>query len=345
MPAVVDISDDFLMVDGLVPVTVRPPARENANAELIVNGSFNTGLPPGWTTNNFEWLGDDGNVVISEGASTSHIGQAFSTIVGQVYIVEFDVYSPTFSVDLAVWLGTTIDDDQIVYLPTLSGHHRFTFTALNATTWIRLQSQNILARYDNISVRRSGDVAITKALRRAISVRELRASEGMYRPGDVRWHLHYSQIASPPSLGATIIDAVGTEWIVLNVDRQAFDTRWACACRNHSIVAVNETLVTIKKAGFTKGESGTEKPGWPVFAANVRAKIQRQDSITPITENDKRHLPVPVEIYCRDKFPVDHRFMVVGSDGQEYKVKGYRDSDDLSMPFTIIAEKTPWPLS
>lgn len=344
MPVTLDITDDFLdVVDNLEAVTVRPPLGESQYSELLTNGDFDTDLV-GWTASNFTW---EERLALSDATSGSSIIQSIATTAGVQYILAFDLMTPEASVaGVAVKIGTSSNGSQIAsYTPSYSGRHVRTFTATGSTTWLTFRGDDRAARYGNITCRRLDDTSVASALRRAINTREVFASAGQLRQGDVRWHIYETQLTSPPALGALIIDANSTEWTVLGVDRETLDSRWRCLCRNNAVASVDETLVTIKKHELTKGDGGAQKAVPVTWAASVRARIQRQEAPAPLTENGRRYLPGPVEIYCRDPFVVDQRFQVVDSHGQTFKVTGYRYPDDIMQPFTILAEQTPWPLS
>lgn len=114
-----------------------------------------------------------------------------------------------------------------------------------------------------------------QALRRAVTIREAQASNGLYTTQDVRWHFETGAVNPAPSLGDVIYeDGQDQLWTVLAVETATLRTRYACVCRNLAIVHHLDTLLTIKRPSYTKDSYGAETATLSLLHQSVSGRIQ-----------------------------------------------------------------------
>lgn len=65
-----------------------------------------------------------------------------------------------------------------------------------------------------LRARNGAETTIEKSLRRAVSHKEAKASDGKYTTDDVVFHFAASEVAARPTLGSQIIDDAG-RWTIL----------------------------------------------------------------------------------------------------------------------------------
>ena len=73
--------------------------------------------------------------------------------------------------------------------------------------------------------------SVAKALRRAVTIREVTASGGYYTMQDTIWHLALDEMAYTPKEGDTTTDASSVVWTIIEVAKQTLSSRWRCVCR------------------------------------------------------------------------------------------------------------------
>ncbi len=188
---------------------------------------------------------------------------------------------------------------------------------------------------------------VDHAFRRNISIREVEASKGHYRLGDVRWHLDRQEVSTPPDPGAVIIDNDDNEWTLLEVRRDVQDSRWRCVTRN-LVVAENLTSpIEIQRNEWTKGAHGEMIPHWVTVAANVRARIQEQSRSSEVVndrQTSSRDTVIYVNVAIEDNFPGDlRRYRILDANGLVYKILRVDQSDRIDVLPRIHAEVSPSP--
>lgn len=70
-----------------------------------------------------------------------------------------------------------------------------------------------------------------QALKRPVTLRELELSNGIYLPGDVRWHFASADLEADPVVGTLIVESGGRTWSVVERDASVFGTRHTCTAR------------------------------------------------------------------------------------------------------------------
>lgn len=338
-----DPSTDFEdITDGLEAVTIRIPTLEKADDERLTNGRFDKNLTS-WTATGFAW-----EERLAKGGSLATLIQSITTVVGDVYQVEFDLFANWSATEPKVKIGTSSGGSQIATVqPGECGRFAETFTATATTTWLTLLAGDLTARFGNVSVRKIESASITHALRRAVSTREVAASGGVYRAGDTKWHLPDAEVSTsaPPRVGGLLIDGDDNEWSILAVDEHTLGNRWRCWCRKNTIADLGtDSQITIKKQVYVKDEGGAAAADLTTWARSVRAKIQVEDT-TPETLHHLRLTPRKATIFVQHYMPIDHRFVAVANDGRTYKLLGYRQPERIDGLFQIDASDDPWPMN
>lgn len=184
----------------------------------------------------------------------------------------------------------------------------------------------------------SSNVSVTNALQRAVSTREVLASDGKYRTGDVRWHLPVAECASAPSLGDALVDAASARWIVLAVVEATLSNRWACVCRNVAIAYGLDDTVDILAATYSKGTGGAAEASYKVWKTGIRARIQ-PESTTPETVGGARKTSRRYQILLGEEFALTHQHQVRDVQGAVYQVESMTGAERIGELSTITARK------
>jgi len=182
----------------------------------------------------------------------------------------------------------------------------------------------------------SGAIAITSALRRAVTTREAAASDGKYTTSDVHWHLAAAELPAPPRLGDQIIDASSESWTILETQLATCGSRWNCTARNLALAGGLNTYVTILREVATKGPSGAVEPTFVPYASGVQARIQEL-SATRNEQHGRQSGIVKAKIYLAQQVLVDNGNRIQAADGTLYEVTGYERPDSIASLFTINA--------
>ena len=194
----------------------------------------------------------------------------------------------------------------------------------------------------------SDDVSISHALQRALSTREIEASDGKYLAGDVRWHVPVVEVVNDdgdtiePDPGDVIIDAADHRWTILEKRLDTLSHRWRLVTRDPFIAYGLDDTVDILRIAYAKGTSGADEPTAHVWKAGIRARIQPVAS-----EYGKEHAAArrvkTVRITIAEDLDLHTRHQVRGKDGTAYKITGYDRAERIGELSTIHAEVTPWP--
>ena len=187
---------------------------------------------------------------------------------------------------------------------------------------------------------REGDTdAVAHALRRAVSLREADASDGLYTASDVHWHLPQEEVAGAPVLGGTITDADDEEWTILATSDDTLGDRWDCICRNLVITEQLNTLVTIQVSTSVKGETGAHEQTWADQQRGVRGRLQREEGQVQSAVGTRQIDPT-YKFFFRETIRLTSRHRIVDSDGNRYRVVGYQDPERIDK--LAEARLKPW---
>jgi len=186
-------------------------------------------------------------------------------------------------------------------------------------------------------------ISTTNALRRAVTNTEAapEGTGGDVRSGDVFWHMPQTDVASRPEIGGTITDSGSVVWEILAVEEQTFTTRWRCQTRVIAFRAIYDTLVSIERARFSKGEHGETLSQWTMWKPSVRAKIQQIDAV-PALEHDARIMRASHLILIEEDQSIGEGKRIIGPDGAIYNVLSTDDYGQVGRPQRVFAAKVPW---
>lgn len=73
--------------------------------------------------------------------------------------------------------------------------------------------------------------SVAGALRRALTLEEVSRSGGVFRIGDLKWHLPKTQVPTLPKEGDRIVDGAGAVFRIFMVKVQTLASRVACWTR------------------------------------------------------------------------------------------------------------------
>ena len=182
---------------------------------------------------------------------------------------------------------------------------------------------------------------ITHALQRAITNAEVEASNGLYRMGDVRWHIPDVEAGTAPRLGDVVVDASSDRYTIIDAQYATLEARWRLICRNLRMVFQLDDTITLLRAVYTKSTGGAAEPTWHVWRT-VDARIQPQTFDIGV-ENTAKRLVKGVDIFIAESLDIDTEHRVRGRDGTIYKIASYAGAERIGELSTISAEVTPWP--
>lgn len=190
------------------------------------------------------------------------------------------------------------------------------------------------------------NTSIDHALQRALSTREVAASDGKYVMGDVRWHIARVEVGTSPQLGDTMEDAAGNRQLIIDRQLATLEHRWRLICRNPRIVYGLDDTITIQRATFAKGVGGAHEATWHTWITGLRARIQPEMSeFGAVNMAQTRTKGVRIAIAEDGNLTPDiqtnHR--VLGQDGQTYRITGFDRAERIGELSIIRAEVTPWP--
>jgi len=119
------------------------------------------------------------------------------------------------------------------------------------------------------------------AKRRAITTREMMASNGVYVASDVKFLIPAAPITDPfaPKPGDEIEDDDGTVYTVLEVPWNKAKQTYHAISRNLAIANDLRDTITIQKAARTQDSiGGVVRDVWSTLYASVSARLQPQDA-------------------------------------------------------------------
>lgn len=129
-----------------------------------------------------------------------------------------------------------------------------------------------------VSVANSGDTtsSVAKALRRAMSYKELAASGGQYTGKDLVWWIPYTLLSSAKTKDK-VIDAAGVSWVVLDATLNTLQTLWRLVTRNPIIAYDLRQLVTLAKNNTDQDQGKQRAPEWLPYRASCPASVIREN--------------------------------------------------------------------
>ena len=178
------------------------------------------------------------------------------------------------------------------------------------------------------------------AVRRALARPEAEASAGRYLADDVVFHLPASDDVPEPDVGATLTEADGTMWTILELRRETLHTRLRCLCRRRRIIAELTELATFYRAVWEKTASGVPVAQWRELRRGVPV------SLSPINDAEARntangaHRRATHRCHLLEDLELDDGCRVrIGS--AAYDVVGFDDQGRIGPGITLLLEQVP----
>ena len=118
----------------------------------------------------------------------------------------------------------------------------------------------------------------TYTLRRAVSAREVAASNGRYTGSDVNFHVPAGLLPYTAKPGDLITDSDGTDYRVLDASLETLSSRWKCVCRNPVIAYQLYDLINVEEPALTLDASGAAVRTWTETYRQVHCRVQPEEA-------------------------------------------------------------------
>jgi hypothetical protein len=207
-----------------------------------------------------------------------------------------------------------------------------------------------------LAVRGGSTYTVLFAHKNQIGLKEHVPSGGDVKQGDVIWQFSvdctYTSGGSSSGLaleslteiplGSTLTEANGTVWTILTATLQVWTSKWECACRNLTVVASLDTVVTVQVANYTKDDvTGELRENWATVTSTLAAKIQPEQDTVEVkqgqTQTDRTYritLATELTIIPRASY------RIVDASGYTYKMKSYHASSRIDqLPYLLAVRK------
>lgn len=190
------------------------------------------------------------------------------------------------------------------------------------------------------------------SLRRAVTHKEAAKSNGRYTTSDSVFHVSTVAYSERLPLGSVIIEADGTQWVVLEHAKQTLLARWRYVVRLLEIIAQavdtgDEGAIAVgvyrEFATFTKSVSGALEPTW---ARDELPVVVRFDPVeeTRAVENNYSHFPLTAIGYFQNEIEVSDRVRFVDAEtGTIYKPMKVMGREKIGELFAVECEVSRWP--
>jgi hypothetical protein len=185
-------------------------------------------------------------------------------------------------------------------------------------------------------------VLVAHALRRKARASEAAASGGAHTAHDVTWFLSTVDLIAQPTPGATIADAAGDVWTVLDVWPDALNAAWRCRARNLTLAEGLSQQVTILRAVWQATSAGAASAYWVLEHSDVRARIQPIEMEVK-TEHAQRISRETHRVYLGQPLSLDANHRIV-HDARVYHVLSTTMPARIDALAVVHVEASPWPL-
>jgi hypothetical protein len=185
-------------------------------------------------------------------------------------------------------------------------------------------------------------VLVEHALRRKSHHREAAASGGAYTSADVRWFLSTIELVERPAAGATITDAAGDVWTVLEVWHDALNSAWRCRARNLVLAENLSQRISVLRATWQATPSGAASAIWTAEYADVPARIQPIETHVK-HEHEQRIARATHRVILGQPVTLDANHRIV-HEGVVYHVLATTMPERIDELPVVHVERSPWPL-
>lgn len=178
------------------------------------------------------------------------------------------------------------------------------------------------------------------AVRRMLTRQEAEASAGRYLADDVVFHLPASDDLPEPDVGATLTEADGTTWTILELRRETLHTRLRCLCRRRRIIAELAELATFYRAVWEKTASGVPMAQWRELRRGMPVSLSPIDDAGARNEADDAHRRATHRCHLLEDLELDDGCRV-RIDDAAYDVVGFDDQGRIGPGITLLLEQVP----
>jgi hypothetical protein len=185
-------------------------------------------------------------------------------------------------------------------------------------------------------------VLVEHALRRKAHHAEAAASDGAYTASDVKWFLSTIDLTERPAPGATITDAAGDVWTVIEVWPDALNAAWRCRARNLVLAENLLHRVNVLRATWQATPAGAASAVWVAEFTDVPARIQPIDTKVT-TEYEQRIARATHRVYLGQPLSLDANHRIV-HESVVYHVLSTSMPERLDQLAVAHVEVSPWPL-
>jgi hypothetical protein len=180
-------------------------------------------------------------------------------------------------------------------------------------------------------------------LRRRLTHREAEASGGRYTTADVHWHLDAGELPQPPEIGSTLADDEGRTWTILQVDHDVHARRWRCTCRHVELRTLDDELLTVQTAVWSKDARGALAAAWTDVLTDVRARVQVVEARL-VVEHHRRLVRITHRVYFEQPLPVALGYRLLRpATGEVLHVVGLQGAERIDRLAVVVAHSGPWP--
>lgn len=178
------------------------------------------------------------------------------------------------------------------------------------------------------------------AVRRALNRHEAEASAGRYLADDVVFHLPADDDLPEPAVGATLTEADGATWTILELRRETLNTRMRCICRRRRIIAQLAELATFYRAVWEKTESGVPVAQWRELRRGVPVSLTSIDDAGARNALNDAKRRATHRCHLIDVLDLDDGCRVRVGD-LAYDVVGFADQGLIEPGITLLLEQVP----
>lgn len=197
---------------------------------------------------------------------------------------------------------------------------------------------------------RTGDAArvyLPVAKRRALTLKELAASGGVYTGRDKVWLFPQRRIPASlkPKPADVLIDTAGERWTVLDVQHGKWGQTWRLTTRNRVIAEDLRDLIQIERAQIEYDEAGVATKYFPpdtrgqTIYRDLPCRVQPQQSDIA-EERGIRGFRTQYLIYVDREVSITNEDRILW-EGQYLEIRGYRSSQLITDLPVISAEAAP----
>lgn len=189
-----------------------------------------------------------------------------------------------------------------------------------------------------------GDTYLPYVMDEPIGYKEIEASNGQLRQGDVLYCFQRKMHPDRPILGSKLIDDENEFWTILTLTYKDQLELWEAGCRNLAVEAGLDNVATVLRATYVKDDEGEATPTWSVISHDTPARWQPMTEQAEIFEDADYTRTTYRVTFGAD--PIDRPSELAGgdyrledSDGNRYRVMEYIQEERIDrLPVAIVVK-------